>query len=182
MNLVEVGSKIKQMRKKSKMSQLELADLIGLTKSHISKIENAKATPSLATLSKIAGIFHVPMAWFVIQEEFDGISIVSKKQRAETVETNELGYQYELLANKSYMSNINPSIVTVHNGAENLTPYLHDNDEFIYVITGSILLKYDNKLYTLDKGDSAYFSGKKEHIFINNSPENSKVLTIYVDE
>lgn len=182
MNLLEVGVKIKQMRKKNKMSQDDLATQINLTKSHISKIENGKATPSLVTLSKIAEIFDVPMAWFVIQDQFDGISIVSKKERNETVETNELGYQYELLANKSYMSNINPSIVTVHNGAENLAPYTHDNDEFIYVISGSIVLKYDHKFYHLEEGDSAYFSGKKEHIFINNSTENSKVLTIYVED
>jgi len=166
MNLLEVGVKIKQMRKKNKMSQDDLASQINLTKSHISKIENGK----------------VPMAWFVIQDQFDGISIVSKKERNETVETNQLGYQYELLANKSYMSNINPSIVTVHNGAENLALYTHDNDEFIYIISGSIILKYDNKFYQLEEGDSAYFSGKKEHIFINNSAENSKVLTIYVED
>ena len=176
MNILEVGVKIKQMRKKNKMSQDDLATQINLTKSHISKIENGKATPSLVTLSKIAEIFDV------IQDQFDGISIVSKKERNETVETNQLGYQYELLANKSYMSNINPSIVTVHNGAENLALYTHDNDEFIYIISGSIILKYDNEFYHLEEGDSAYFSGKKEHIFINNSAENSKVLTIYVED
>ena len=79
MNLLEVGVKIKQMRKKNKMSQDDLASQINLTKSHISKIENGKATPSPVTLSKIAEIFDVPMAWFVIQDQFDGISIVSKK-------------------------------------------------------------------------------------------------------
>ncbi|WNN75478.1 helix-turn-helix transcriptional regulator [Lysinibacillus capsici] len=44
MNLLEVGVKIKQMRKKNKMSQDDLASQINLTKSHISKIENGKAT------------------------------------------------------------------------------------------------------------------------------------------
>ena len=59
------------------------------------------------------------------------------------------------------MSNINPSIVTVHNGAENLAPYTHDNDEFIYVISGSIVLKYDHKFYNLEEGTLRIFLGKR---------------------
>ncbi|PWA09225.1 XRE family transcriptional regulator [Pueribacillus theae] len=178
----ELGKRIKLMRTKKKLTQASLAELVGITKSHISKIENGVATPSLVTLSKIAEALGSPMSWFVIQEEHEGLSIVRKSDRNENVAKNEIGYEYELLANKNFMSNINPTIVTVLKGAEEIEPYVHDNDEFIYVITGAIQLKYDGKTFNLVQGDSAYFSGKKPHIFINNSDEVSKVLTIYVEE
>lgn len=181
MESMEVGKRIKHMRNKMNLTQLELADIVGITKSHISKIENGVATPSLVTLSKIAEVLKAPMSWFVDQEEHEGLSIVRKSERNEHVSKNEIGYEYELLANKNFMSSISPSIVTVLKGAEEIKPYIHDNDEFIYVISGSIQLMYDDKTYNLVTGDSAYFSGEKPHIFISTSDEISKVLTIYVE-
>lgn len=178
----ELGKRIKQMRIKKKLTQAALAELVGITKSYISKIENGIATPSLVTLSNIAETLDSPMSWFVIQEEHEGLSIVRKSDRKENVAKNEIGYDYELLANKNFMSNINPTIVTVLQGAEEVEPYVHNNDEFIYVLTGAIKLIYDGVTYNLVEGDSAYFSGKKPHIFINRSKVVSKVLTIYVEE
>lgn len=182
MEAKELGNRIKLMRTKKKLTQTALAELVGITKSHISKIENGVATPSLVTLSSIADALGYPMSWFVNQEEHEGLSIVRKSDRNKNVSKNEIGYDYELLANKNFMSSISPTIVTVLSGAEDIKPYVHDNDEFIYIIIGSIKLMYDGKVYNLEQGDSAYFSGKKPHIFINNSDEASKVLTIYVEE
>ncbi|MBD7945859.1 MULTISPECIES: helix-turn-helix domain-containing protein [Psychrobacillus] len=181
MNSKDIGKKIKSVRSKKKMTQQVLADLAGITKSHISKIENGLTTPTLVTLSNIAKALDSPTSWFIEQEEHGELSIVRKDKREAIDEKNEIGYEYELLANKKNMSIISPTIVTVLPGAENIEPYIHENDEFIFILTGSIHLLYDGTKYEMTAGDSAYFSGKKPHIFLSNSKSHTTVLTVYVE-
>ncbi|MBB4824858.1 transcriptional regulator with XRE-family HTH domain [Sporosarcina luteola] len=178
----EIGKRIKNIRLKKKMTQQEVADLAGITKSHISKIENGLTTPALVTLSKIAKALDSPTSWFIEQEEHGELTIVRKENREIGKEDNGIGYDYELLANKVGMSVISPTIVTVLPEAVSIKPYIHTNDEFIFVLSGSITLLYDGIKYELAKGDSAYFSGKKPHIFLASSIETAMVLTIYIEE
>ncbi|GIN38424.1 helix-turn-helix transcriptional regulator [Bacillus sp. Gen3] len=53
------GKKISYFRKKRKLSQQELGDKLGFTKSYISKLENEKTPLSLETLGKIAEVLEV---------------------------------------------------------------------------------------------------------------------------
>ena len=51
--------KIKEARNEKKMTQKQLADLIGVTKSVISFYERQERTPSPDVLKKLAAVFHV---------------------------------------------------------------------------------------------------------------------------
>ncbi|WP_349305565.1 helix-turn-helix transcriptional regulator [Bacillus sp. FJAT-49736] len=53
------GEKIRFFRNAQKMSQEDLANKLGVTKSYISKLENEKTPISLDTLGKIADILDV---------------------------------------------------------------------------------------------------------------------------
>ncbi len=51
---MEIGQKIKAMRKKKRMTQMELSKATGISQSSISDIENQTNNPSYATLKLIA--------------------------------------------------------------------------------------------------------------------------------
>lgn len=57
--MVDFGSNLKELRLKYKMTQKELADKIGVTKSVVSYYELQERTPSPEILIKLSGIFHV---------------------------------------------------------------------------------------------------------------------------
>lgn len=59
-----VSKQIKEAREQRNFSQQELADKSGLPQSHISRIENAKHSPSRLTLEKIAKALKVPLSRF----------------------------------------------------------------------------------------------------------------------
>ncbi|MGE7836149.1 helix-turn-helix domain-containing protein [Viridibacillus arvi] len=181
MNNAEIGKRIKSVRLRKNMTQQSLAELCGITKSHVSKIENGQATPALATLSNIAKALDSPMTWFIEHTNNEMLSIVKKSDRIIKHGDEKIGYQYETLANKAMMSDINPTIVTVLPEAQVVEPYVHDDDEFIFILSGSIFLFYGEEKHVLNQGDSAYFSGRKPHIFLPNSQENAQVLTIYIN-
>lgn len=56
---MDFGSKLKELRTQAGMTQQQLANLVGVTKSVISFYELRERAPSPDTLIKCAGIFHV---------------------------------------------------------------------------------------------------------------------------
>ena len=59
MNPDKMGNFIKQIRKENNLTQKELADRLGVTYQAVSKWENGKNAPDIATLKKISDEFHV---------------------------------------------------------------------------------------------------------------------------
>ena len=57
--MVDIGNKIKELRTEQKMTQSDLAERLGVTKSSISSYENGSRLPSYDILLKIARIFKV---------------------------------------------------------------------------------------------------------------------------
>ncbi|MBB6487949.1 helix-turn-helix transcriptional regulator [Rhizobium lusitanum] len=49
-------------REAAKMSQAELADLAGISQAKVSKIENGKANPEVATLQALCGALNLELA------------------------------------------------------------------------------------------------------------------------
>lgn len=57
--MVDFGEKLKRLRKEKNLTQLQLAERIGVTKSVISAYESSSRYPSYDILIKLAGIFRV---------------------------------------------------------------------------------------------------------------------------
>lgn len=56
------GERLKQVRRKKKITQEQLADLSGLDLSHIARIETAKRNPKLTTLIVLAKALQTPLS------------------------------------------------------------------------------------------------------------------------
>lgn len=60
LNYKEIGLKIKQRRKALNLTQLQLAEKVGLTESSISRYESGKiATMPTSTVNKICSVLHI---------------------------------------------------------------------------------------------------------------------------
>ena len=63
LNYKEIGAKIKQKRKSLSLTQLELADKVGLTESSISRYESGKiSTMPTSTVNKICKVLNIEPA------------------------------------------------------------------------------------------------------------------------
>lgn len=162
------------------MTQQELAERCGFTNSLLSKIENGQTGSAIATLSKIAAVLGVSLSWLLQEESTQSLIIMKKGDRQQVSAGEEKGYLYESLANSSRDSAIEPVVVSVLPENRDIAPYTHEEDEFILVLEGEILLKYDGDLQHLKVGDSAYFSGKAPHVFLPVTDEEAKVLSIFI--
>ena len=61
----QIGSLIREMRKSAGMSQMRLADKIGVSYQQVQKYEKGASKLSVPRLIQIAGIFGVPVAAFL---------------------------------------------------------------------------------------------------------------------
>ena len=59
MDLSSIGAKIKQYRKAAKLSQSQLAEMIGVSTKYVSVLERSAKPPSLETLINIANALNI---------------------------------------------------------------------------------------------------------------------------
>lgn len=72
---MNIGGKIKKLRTERKLSMRELAEQLGITHAHISKLESEKSSPSVDLLQTIADYFSVDISYFFIkQSDLDGFT------------------------------------------------------------------------------------------------------------
>src|SRR5699024_4279493 len=144
-------------------TQQQIADQCNISKSLLSKIENGQTSSAIATLSKISHALGVPLSWLLEETPERDLVLLGKDARQPKVDDVHMGYSYELLANRSQFSGVEPTIVYVTPKNLNVREemYTHSQDEFIYIIKGSIELSYDGETYVMNKGDTAFFKGTK---------------------
>ena len=63
------GQNLKKMRKQHGVTQGELANIVGIEKSSVSKYETANVIPSIDILKKIASVFNVSVDYLLGSEE-----------------------------------------------------------------------------------------------------------------
>ncbi|WP_268238635.1 helix-turn-helix domain-containing protein [Lentibacillus kapialis] len=179
-----MGQKLKQARLKNKHTQQQIADQCGISKSLLSKIENGQTSSAVATLSKLSEALDVPLSWVLDGHPETDLVMLPKMERTISADDENMGYSFELLANRSRFSRIEPTIVhvTPKDFNQRHEPYTHSQDEFIYIVKGSIELYYDGQNHYMEKGDTGYFKGVKPHLFIPVDNDGAKVLTVFIDE
>lgn len=80
---MKIGVKIKEIRTKKNISQIELAKLLNITQPALAVIESDKRTPRIETLSRIATALNVDFLSLLPNELTEGAVIPSDSKEAE---------------------------------------------------------------------------------------------------
>lgn len=68
--MVDIGKNIKNLRKANNMSTQELANIVGISRSQISKIETNSSNPSIDVLMKIARALNCTVSEIIGESQF----------------------------------------------------------------------------------------------------------------
>ncbi|MBP1738596.1 MAG: transcriptional regulator (Cro/CI family protein) [Deltaproteobacteria bacterium] len=181
-----IARNIYHLRKKRKITLDKLADLTGLTKGYLSKIERAKKAPPYSTLNKIAIAFGVD-AGSLLEENPQGeqntqISF-TKKSKGKSIkvvgslaEGSLYGYNYEALASDKSGKNMEPFIIEPAFDEEAI--FQHEGEEFMYVLEGRHEFIYNGNRYLMEKGDSVYFDAAVPHTGKSLGKKKAKLLAV----
>jgi transcriptional regulator with XRE-family HTH domain len=73
---VQIGQQIRKIRKRKRLSQSDLAFLVGMDRQYLYKIETARVTPNIGTIAGLAFAMGITLA-----ELFQNISYEENKKR-----------------------------------------------------------------------------------------------------
>jgi len=170
--VADLGSAIRAMRKKQKLSLKDVAEKTDLTISHLSQIERNLASPSLITLQKIANALGYPISSFFENPQFTSAHLPKEAQR--TIQLHP-GTTIRFLVNNTGNKNqIGAYVAEITELADEIT--IHPGAKLVYVLEGEFIFHIAQKEFHLSKGDSLFFNGNVPHWMSNKSKEKLKLF------
>ncbi|MDH6196634.1 transcriptional regulator with XRE-family HTH domain [Mycobacterium frederiksbergense] len=162
---------LRAVRQQRGMTLEELAEATGLTKSYLSKIERQRSTPSIAVAMKVARVLEVDVAQLFSE---DPAATTLAVDRAEGRPDG----RYHALAAAMLGKAMSPFIVRpTLKFAEHPHP-AHAGQELVFVHAGTVELRYEEQLVTLEAGDCAYFDSSLPHQLRQRGSTRSEVLVV----
>jgi transcriptional regulator with XRE-family HTH domain len=151
-----IGERIKKRRDELGLSLRELADVINMTAGYLSRVENNQVSPSLDALQAIAQALQVPMFYFLNSGPVDPI-IRAGARRVLYFPDSKIGYE---LLTPDLVHQMMSMMIRIAPGVKRIAaPLAKPNEQWMYVLEGSLKIDIDGKIYILYPGDSIYYDG-----------------------
>lgn len=175
-----IGRNIRAIRQGAGLNISQLAERTGLSKALISRLENGRVSPSVATLLKIAKELQTPVsAFFDEASDHEGLVVVRQAERKPLVRMGTpFGYSYESLAYKKTDKAMEPFIVRYPPADSSAEMFDHEGEEFVFVLQGQLRLVYGDRTFYLEAGDSAYFDSATPHRGYSADEQECTVLSV----
>lgn len=166
-----LAERLKRLRMARRMTLEQLAERVGLSKGYLSKIENARQSPPIATLSRIARVLETDVGYFLLDDaanETERVSVVRANERRPSVRgATEFGYEYMSLAHKRRFKQMEPFVFRFPKESQHETRFEHEGEEFLFVLSGTIEFEIggpnERRTWVLEPGDSIYFDSTTPH-------------------
>ena len=175
---MDLGSRLRDLRQRQKMTLEELAKRTGLTSSFLSQVERNITSPSVKSLREIASALNTKVSRFFEEERSRDFVFVKKDKRKKSV-NNELKSWYEVLASGLLDIRMEPSLLILKVGGktEKQSDSL-DGEEFAFVLKGKVELLRGAEKFIMERGDSIYFKGVKAHKIVNVGNNEANLLWV----
>lgn len=172
---MDIGSNIRSIRNKKKITIAELSEGTGLSKGFISNIENNNTSPSINTLETIAKFLDVPLTYFLMEKE-DRLQVTKKDDREVTI-SQQGKMRVENIARRG---GLRLQSVTLEPGCSiDEKPHAHQGIECHVVMKGKILVEQVEDSVVLEEGDSFSWNASVPHM-VTNIGEDTAIVIIAI--
>ncbi len=184
---VNVGLRLKTVRKDRKLSLTDVAQRTDLSVSLLKDIEDGELTPPLGTVIKLAKALDLKMGYFISGEDNLPHTIVRKHDRKVISRYNSqkgkhYGYGYESLAPRKKDRHMEPFLVTLAPSETEEERSAHDGQEFIFVLEGKMQVRLGNEIHILEPGDSIYYDSTVPHLVKCGGEKETRILAVLYSE
>lgn len=161
---INVGEKVRQLRKKNNVTLEKLSDATGLSYSFLSNLENGKHSITISNLNKLARYFNVDMVYFFSQNYLKDQPVFIRRGKGDyltednvlfRVLTPEKGRQFRLIFAEITQDSDYISEEHAHKAGE----------EQVYVLKGKVSVTVEGQEYILAVGDSLFYRSELSHEF-----------------
>ncbi len=162
-----LGNAIREIRLDHGLTIADVAQLAGISRGMLSKIENAQTATSLETISRLAKALGVSLATLFRNCEMrvGSAQLIKNGEGMEVVRSGtKRGHTYHLLAyDQGPKKTFEPFLITIEQESETFPVFEHPGTEFIYMLEGCIEYRHGQNTYVLSPGDALTFDGDIPH-------------------
>jgi transcriptional regulator with XRE-family HTH domain len=169
---LEIGSKIRAIRKRKKITIAQMCEGTGLSKGFISNVENNNTSPSINTLQTISNFLGVPLPYLLLEKK-QHMRVIKKTERTHSTFNN---LKIEHLSSKG---GLRMMLVEFPPGASMGEANAHEGEECHLVLEGRVIAEQGEDSMIIEEGDSFSWNASVPH-FVKNIGEEKAVLLISV--
>ncbi len=179
----DIGVRIKTLRKEKGLSLEALSNLTGFETGLLSDIEQNRVQPQLGTIIKLSKALDSAFSR-LISGVGDQLYAITRKndQKIVSRSASQLGgkniYTYKSLAPKVKGRHMEALIVQLEENPD-AERSVHEGEEFIYVIEGTVTLKIGPDQFELLPGDSVYYLSTTPHLIASKESTATLLAVIY---
>lgn len=177
------GIRLRHARQLRGLSLEELGGRVGVTQGYLSKIENDRAVPTLATLHKIVQTLGININSLLaeVSTPDSPIFVMRRDERQKLVTGykgagNRVVLEQLVPSGPQYLMQVN--IHVIGRGGGSSEPISHRGQEFGFVLSGTLELTVSDKRIELNEGDSFYFDSSLGHSYRNIGKSQAKVIWV----
>lgn len=170
-----IAYNLKRLREERKLSLGQLAELAGVSKVILSKIEKGDSNPTINTIWKITGAFHLPYTSLLEMPESTALHI-RKKDISELTEDKYHIFPYYT---KTADRNFELYQIEAEPGCEHASIGHSSNSfEYIMMMEGEMILETGGERYELVKDDALMFDASAAHTYRNPGTKTAKAALL----
>jgi transcriptional regulator with XRE-family HTH domain len=178
-----IANRIREKRIRLHWTLEDLANSTGLSKGHLSQIENAEKVPPISTLTKIAFGLGIPVMELITgvsnEQHSSKITIGRKNNRTKITHLEASpSSTYESFGFDKLDRIMDAFLVTMSKEFPP-NPVMHDGQEFVLALSGIHEFVYDGQPYRLVAGDAIYYDSDRPHMGRSLSEEPAEILVVY---
>ncbi|MBS6025370.1 MAG: cupin domain-containing protein [Paeniclostridium sordellii] len=174
-----IGAKIKYLRTQRKMTLKDLSEKTNLSIGFLSQLERGLTSIATDTLGTIADVFEVELSYFFLKPRTKKKPIIRSYEKEVFNICTSGCIQYNLSNNLKEKIML-PRLVDIlpNNTEEDIQPYMHDGEEFLYVLEGTLTLFLDGEEHELYPGDSIHYNSSHNHNWANYTNKMVRILVV----
>lgn len=173
----DIGPRLRTLREGRRLTLKQLADQVGCTGAHLSQIENAHTSPSIATLKRIAEALGVNIVDFFSEKE-PAEPVVTRVQDRRDVYLGNWNARIQQLVASTEGKLMQPFYTVVEPGGGSHDPYSHVGEEFGVVLRGTLTITVGESTYRVMPKESFYYSCRVPHRWVNEGDEEVEVVWV----
>jgi quercetin dioxygenase-like cupin family protein len=179
----EIGHRIQRLRESKGLSLEDLSRLTGFEESLLARIENQEVYPQLGTSIKLSKALDSAFGRLV-SGVGDRLYSITRRQEQRIVSrsTGQAGtqklYTYKSLAPEVQGRHMEALLVTLEENPQGELS-VHDGEEFIYVLEGTVAMQIADDKFELAPGDSIYYLSTTPHLIAAQSGQAIILAVVY---
>jgi len=169
-----VGPRLRRLRLARKLSLAAVARATHISVAFLSAVERGQMSASVGTLRRLARFYGQN-----ILSLYDASGSAPQRVRPQERKVIEAGpgVRMELLAWGDAV--MEPHLFRIAPGAGSGEAYVHEGEEFLYILRGRFEVTLDGgTTYSLKEGDSFYFESGTPHHWVNRGKQEAWILWI----